>query len=184
MSESSNTIIRQFETITVSEFIEKFEGKTHPGFALVMSSRLETSLTQLIELYMQKKNRDLRDKIFRGYGPLSTFSSKIDVAFAFGLINSEDRLILDTVRSIRNAFAHTDEDNLTFDDAKIMKLIKKFPDVNTVQAGQIEPSNSLLYAHNIVACTNSLHTHYRQLIIRLTEFAQTKPSKPWPGILP
>lgn len=58
---------------------------------------------------MVNLKNDVRDKLFTGYGPLASFSAKIDMAFALGLIDAEQRKTLNHVRHIRNVFAHADE---------------------------------------------------------------------------
>lgn len=70
--------------------------------------------------------KELKDKLYKGYGPLSTFSAKIDTAFALGLVTSEVNKTLNAVKIIRNAFAHSDE-ILTFEHEKIQKLKGALP---------------------------------------------------------
>jgi len=45
-------------------------------------------------------------KVFDGNGPLSTFSSKIDLCYRLGLISKDEYRVMHVVRSIRNQFAH------------------------------------------------------------------------------
>jgi hypothetical protein len=64
-----------------------------------------------LELALQRKlkNTDtvtLRD-FFQDIGPAGTFSQKIVLAYALGVIDKNARDDLDTIRRIRNAFAHT-----------------------------------------------------------------------------
>src|SRR5262249_47141854 len=44
--------------------------------------------------------------LFTGNGALASFSSRIQVASALGLLTREQRANLDYIREIRNAFAH------------------------------------------------------------------------------
>ena len=48
-------------------------------------------------------------KLFTQYGPLSTFSSRTDLAYVLGLIDAETRREINLVRKIRNEFAHRHE---------------------------------------------------------------------------
>src|SRR5258706_9473845 len=53
--------------------------------------------------------------IFDGQGPLATFYAKIDIGYALGLYELDQRFDFHIVRSIRNDFAHRLE-TLTFSD--------------------------------------------------------------------
>lgn len=48
----------------------------------------------------------LHKRLFRHNGPLSTFSARLDMAFALYLIGEKTRHDLDIIRDIRNDFAH------------------------------------------------------------------------------
>jgi DNA-binding MltR family transcriptional regulator len=52
-------------------------------------------------------SKSLIDKIFEGYGPLSSFSNRIAVCTALGLAGSDVRHDLSIIRNIRNDFAHS-----------------------------------------------------------------------------
>jgi hypothetical protein len=45
-------------------------------------------------------------KLFEGFGPLSTFSAKIEFAFALGLLPRHVHTDLRTIKKVRNLFAH------------------------------------------------------------------------------
>ena len=51
-------------------------------------------------------SNDLRDRIFEGNGPLSSFSHKILTGYALGLFGNVFRHDLDLIRELRNGFAH------------------------------------------------------------------------------
>lgn len=65
--------------------------------------------------------------------PLSSFASKIKIAFCLGLISSDEYDDLQIIRDIRNTFAHylTDCD---FTQQRIRSLMDKFVFVNKVTA--------------------------------------------------
>jgi DNA-binding MltR family transcriptional regulator len=72
-----------------------------------------TALEDVLEMALMAEMRDLSNtfytQIFKGYGPLSRFAAKIDIAYALKII--DDDLIGDfnAIRAIRNAFAHARE---------------------------------------------------------------------------
>jgi hypothetical protein len=59
--------------------------------------------------------------LFGGMGPLATFSAKIELAYLMKLIAKESRTWLNTVRRIRNEFAHN-LDPIDFTSQKIRDL--------------------------------------------------------------
>lgn len=52
------------------------------------------------------QDKSTHEKIFGSNGGLSTFSSKIDMAYALGLLGKEAKSDLHKIRKMRNAFAH------------------------------------------------------------------------------
>jgi DNA-binding MltR family transcriptional regulator len=61
-----------------------------------------------LEEYIAKKFVDDKAvaKLFEGFGPLSTFSAKIEFAFALGLLPRHVHTDLRTIKKVRNLFAH------------------------------------------------------------------------------
>lgn len=55
------------------------------------------------------ENKNTDKDLFEGTAPLSTFSSRIKLAYYLGLISRNCRRDLDIVRGIRNDFAHKPE---------------------------------------------------------------------------
>jgi hypothetical protein len=51
-------------------------------------------------------NKINKEQLFDGHGPLATFSSKINIAYAFGLISKSSRDDLNIIKAIRNNAAH------------------------------------------------------------------------------
>jgi DNA-binding MltR family transcriptional regulator len=62
------------------------------------------------------------DRLFVGSAPLSSFSAKIQVAYAIGLIGPKATHDLDRIREIRNAFAHA-KVSITFDTDAVANTI-------------------------------------------------------------
>jgi DNA-binding MltR family transcriptional regulator len=69
-----------------------------------------TALEDFVELALTSRMRELsksrNDRLFGAYGPLSTFSAKIDVAYALEIIDDDLLADFNAIRSIRNTFAH------------------------------------------------------------------------------
>lgn len=93
---------------------------------LVRTSVLDANLEILIQLRMPNLSNRLREKLFEGYGPVATFSAKIDIAYAFDIIDQDTRQTLNALRVIRNAFAHN-KAGVHFGHEDIAKLVAKLP---------------------------------------------------------
>ena len=113
--------------------------RTHAGAALVGVAIVDQQLEDALLLKMRALNRELRDRLFTGYGPLSSLSAKIDVAFALQLLDSISYDRVTTARRIRNLFAHGDE-WLSFESAEIAAMLSKLP-----AEGANVPNNQMLY---------------------------------------
>lgn len=87
------------------------------GCALFAASYLDKALEELLEACMVQ-HKKMREELFTGQSPLSTFSSKIKMAYYLGKIAESERRDLETIRSIRNEFAH-DPEKLTFENQSI-----------------------------------------------------------------
>jgi hypothetical protein len=76
--------------------------------AISATAFLDDSLGVALRARFIPMGNDWADKIFSGSGaPMNTLSSKIMVGYALGLYGPMTRKDLDTIRNIRNYFAHT-----------------------------------------------------------------------------
>lgn len=74
---------------------------------IVAAAYLDDILRVLLETFMTppiNKNQD--NNLFSGYGPLSSFSNRILFSFRLGLISEYEYRALQSIRKIRNHFAH------------------------------------------------------------------------------
>jgi len=84
-----------------------FEESTR-GAILVATQKAEEHLQLLIEAFLPiDYSKPNKNELFKYPGVLSTFSSKIKLAFAFRLINKNMYDCLNSLREIRNKAAHT-----------------------------------------------------------------------------
>lgn len=91
--------------------------------ALVCSTLIEEALKDAILSRMVQLSRDDSDKLFSGYAPLASMSAKTLIAFALGIIGKKTRQNLQTLRAVRNAFAHA-RAPLTFDTIEVAAACK------------------------------------------------------------
>jgi DNA-binding MltR family transcriptional regulator len=78
----------------------------------------------------------LSDRLFKHYGPLKTFSGKIDIAYAFSIIDTETFGDLKAIKDIRNKFAHSTK-IVQFSNPEVRPLIQKLSGW-TAEAKQID----------------------------------------------
>lgn len=79
---------------------------------IVAVAYLDILLRNLLGSFLSSPHNNKEDdELFTGYGPLSSFSSRIIIASRLGLISDYEYRALQIVRKIRNSFAH----NLTGD---------------------------------------------------------------------
>ena len=84
---------------------------------LLISSSLEVALEQLLLRVLIK---GCKQTLFDHNGPLGTFSSRTEMAYALGLISESEYKSLTYIRKIRNRFAHSGGNHkLDFEDDQI-----------------------------------------------------------------
>src|SRR5215204_6920548 len=79
------------------------------GAILLSASLVDSLLVGVICEKMRPLTKNEHSDIFDGTGPLSTFSGRINVAYALGVYGRKTRHDLHSLRNIRNPFAHTVE---------------------------------------------------------------------------
>jgi DNA-binding MltR family transcriptional regulator len=80
------------------------------GVVLVGSSLLEENLELVLRAVMRQHEKIVKeviDPLFQGFGAFATFSAKVKSCYAFNLIDETTFNDLDTIREIRNEFAHS-----------------------------------------------------------------------------
>jgi hypothetical protein len=110
---------------------ELFASGSDRALAVLYSSLVEVLIKRLLNAKMRSElNSDDRDRLFGPQGPVGTFSSRIIVAYAFGLIGPDTRFNLDLIREIRNVFAHSRKP-LSFDTKQVREACAhlKIPDI-------------------------------------------------------
>lgn len=93
--------------IPVSEWEQIMHPLADTSIVIMSVTVLEGWVETVIKTKMRGLSNSLHERIFRGYGPLSSFSAKIDVGFALGLFDEAIHRDLRALKDIRNAFAHT-----------------------------------------------------------------------------
>jgi DNA-binding MltR family transcriptional regulator len=82
------------------------------GCVLAAAAMLEESLEKIFCAIFesQRASKTVQNSLFDSNGPLATFSAKIKLAYALGLISSDAYEDLERIRKLRNEAAHTAKD--------------------------------------------------------------------------
>lgn len=105
-------LLRKLDNLEqLNPFMAKFSGETDRACAILAGVLLDGLLENLLRKNMLPSTTN---ELFSGYGPLSSFSAKIDVSYYFGLISRGEHTELHRIRRIRNEFAHSLDASLSF----------------------------------------------------------------------
>lgn len=85
---------------------EEIEAQNDRSAAIVAVSFVETALRATIETEWGIQSETARERLFKGSGPLATFSAKIEIGSAAGILGPRTRGDLNLIRKVRNEFAH------------------------------------------------------------------------------
>jgi len=106
----------------VNRLIKLLHELDERGLILSLAAFAEDSLGELISAFMRPV--DSTKRLLEGFNaPLGTFSSRIQAAYALGLVTKEQFCNLEHLRKIRNEFAHS-WNPPSFKDPKITDHIK------------------------------------------------------------
>ena len=103
---------------------DRLFGYVDGHIATVGAASLDASLEGALLTKFQPLSNVMKDRLFDrgGYAPLANFASKIDMAYALGIISKETYDTLRLVNRIRVAFAHSKK-LASFNDPEISPLV-------------------------------------------------------------
>jgi DNA-binding MltR family transcriptional regulator len=84
----------------------------------------ESVIQQCLEACMRPLSAKMRARLFNGYGPISSFAAKSDIAYAFRILSDADYADLQIIRKVRNEFAHA-QDTIGFEKPQIEALVSR-----------------------------------------------------------
>ncbi len=93
---------------SIDELGAELRHESDRGVVIVLAAMLEEILEECVKARLEKLDQvvGLADKLFGPERPLSTFSAKIAMAAALGVIDEDLYRRIDGVRALRNACAH------------------------------------------------------------------------------
>lgn len=96
-----------FDPQEVEDLARRLQKESPTAQVLIFYSYLDDRIQQLIQLQLRKnQSKTETDRLFGVNGPLSTFSSRILIAYHLTWLSDDIREKLDAFRKIRNEFAH------------------------------------------------------------------------------
>lgn len=87
------------------DIIEEFKKESDRACVILSAAKLDAQLYLLLSKTLKPAFGN-QDELLDGDSPLGTFSSKINIAYRLGLLDSHFAKSLHLIRRIRNAFAH------------------------------------------------------------------------------
>jgi hypothetical protein len=133
--------------------------QSHTPVVIKAAGMLEYDLERSIIRTMRPLKKKMMKRLFSGYGPISTFAAKIDIAFALDIITLEVHEELHKIRDIRNKFAHS-KSSISLDLPPLISLFNKL---------KRPPTASGSYDQVFVACVLALDDFLEAYLARMGE---------------
>ncbi|MCU8505918.1 MltR family transcriptional regulator [Vibrio vulnificus] len=115
LGDAESEAVKMFRRIT--DFRQTITSESDRGCALMAAAYIDECLGELLRSYFVDDAKEV-SKLFEFNGACGTFSSKIALAYALGLISKNVRSDLTLLRRIRNDFAHVSKP-ICFDENPI-----------------------------------------------------------------
>jgi len=104
-----NLTEQEFAELSV-DFLIKITNESERGAVLVGGSKIDEYLENLVIKILPVKSKSYQSRLLNYPGPLSSFSGKIELLFAFRIIDEKLYNSLNSLRKIRNDAAHSSKD--------------------------------------------------------------------------
>ena len=135
---AGNTMARDLKSVSLlaqdqetDAFLTEFQTESDRAAAVLGPAMLDDMLKNLIQASLSSEN--LGERLLGQMRPLGTFSSRISIAEAIGLISPEEARDLDRLRGIRNEFAHG-LNGIDFENQSVKDRCQQFISVRKVLA--------------------------------------------------
>lgn len=100
--------------------LKEIHEQTPRGAVLIAAAYVEERLVDALKSRLNH-HPTIENKIFKGYGPMASFSMRIDFGLLLGIYDENTHRVLRTLKDIRNDFAHKPEP-IDFQTQKIRDL--------------------------------------------------------------
>ncbi|MGV8947719.1 MAG: hypothetical protein ACOH1N_14925, partial [Lutibacter sp.] len=144
-----------------ADMIYKLSNESERGAVLIGVSKIEEYLESFVKKILPNNSNKYQKKLLQYPGPLSSFSSKIELLYAFRYINHQFYISLNILRTMRNNAAHS------FSEFDLEKENQKIEQINCFV------DDDLKYVIDEIALSNMLEIKKKKLI-RIYEDKQFK----------
>ena len=113
------------QPIHLDDFVDTMDAESDRGCVLVACHVLDVALEHRLRFHLSRRRQVIKraiDPLFETTRPLSSFWAKIHAAYALALLDDWAFDDLNTIRSIRNALAHS-HGTFSFDASEIESLL-------------------------------------------------------------
>lgn len=118
-------IFKNIDTIDYIKWMnvvnKEIENQSDRALVLLCAAIIDEQLEFILKTFLIEDNQ-IQERIFDNNAPLSTFSAKNNFCYYLGLISKHEYNTINTIRKIRNKFAHEILINTFDDDASIKGL--------------------------------------------------------------
>ena len=121
----------------LNSFAATLQKESDRACAVLGAAMLDQVLGDLIRSAMAE---DAPRGLFEGYGPISSFSARIDISLGLGLISRDEHSDLHLIRKIRNAFAHEMDHELSFSSKPIANRVAELKVADAIYANPDMPT--------------------------------------------
>lgn len=115
-------------TFDHDEFLKKLHDESDIACAVLGAAVLDARLE---DVFKRRLTNEFHNELLGNSRPLGSFSARISLAHALAWINDDMYSDLNTIRGIRNDFAHSYDHTLSFEDRSISD---RCTNLNTAQA--------------------------------------------------
>ena len=148
------------------------------GCVIFGAALVDESLEDLLRAHFRQAPDDAKliNSLFQRYAPLATFSGKLQIAYAFGIVPRRLRDMIELVRRLRNDFAH-ESGPLGFSDSRcrdrlelLFKLSLEEPSLKKVidKHDQIKISSATLKTN-----TDATRAFFTMVLVFILGFLQS-----------
>lgn len=111
-----------------ADMIYKLSNESERGAVLIGTSKIEEFLELLVTKILPVESNSYKKRLLEYPGPLSSFSSKIELLYAFRYIDNQFYTSLNVLRKLRNDAAHSYNDFSLEKEANKIEEIIRFVD--------------------------------------------------------
>ena len=133
-------------------FLAEYQNESDRACAVLGAAYIDVKLDELIRASLTVPDKALAESLSGKNGPLSSFSSRINLSYALGLITKSERDDLNLIREVRNAFAHQLH-GLTFASPKVASWSKGLaaPKIFGSKGPHLQPRHSFIVAIGLLS---------------------------------